>query len=345
MLDLSKDGLITSFIVQNSLMAEETTKGIRQNLLNKNRIIAIDSFPERDNVKKRVFEGVKMSVCVGLISKNFVEKDYSFNINIWEERNMINHHHIKYSKNELNNFFGEELIFPLALSTQKSILEKVFSIKNKLKYNIYSGEVDMTKYKPFFNENKKDLRIIHGAQILKYYITDNPSQGNINYINVENFKENSRFSHKDNSRIVMQRITGVDSKTRLIMTILDDKYLCANSTNYIPKQKDINLEYLLGILNSNLINFIYKLYSTNTNITSNDLKKIPIIKEDQIYSRKITQNIKNIIQLKKLCNNTIELENSNDLMVYKLYELNYDEVLVVDPEFGLSEQEYEAFTV
>ena len=32
-------------------------------------------------------------------------------------------------------------------------------------------------------------------------------------------------------------------------------------------------------------------------------------------------------------------------MVYKLYELTYDEVLVVDPEFGLSEQEYEAFTV
>ena len=34
-----------------------------------------------------------------------------------------------------------------------------------------------------------------------------------------------------------------------------------------------------------------------------------------------------------------------DLMVYKLYELTYDEVLVVEPEFSLSKQEYEAFTV
>lgn len=33
-----------------------------------------------------------------------------------------------------------------------------------------------------------------------------------------------------------------------------------------------------------------------------------------------------------------------DLMVYKLYELTYDEVLVVEPEFSLSKQEYEAFT-
>lgn len=31
-------------------------------------------------------------------------------------------------------------------------------------------------------------------------------------------------------------------------------------------------------------------------------------------------------------------------MVYKLYELAYEEVLVVEPEFSLSKQEYEAFT-
>lgn len=32
-------------------------------------------------------------------------------------------------------------------------------------------------------------------------------------------------------------------------------------------------------------------------------------------------------------------------MVYKLYELTYEEVLVVAPEFGLSKQEYEAFMI
>ena len=122
-------------------------------LLNKNKIITIDSFPERDNPKKRVFEGVKMSVCVGLVSKNFIKEDYFFDLNIWEEKHMINLHSLRYSKNQLNNFFGESLIFPLALPSQRKILEKVFSVSNKLEYNIFSGEVDMTKYKPFFNEN------------------------------------------------------------------------------------------------------------------------------------------------------------------------------------------------
>lgn len=343
MLDLTNDKMITSFIVQNSLMAEETTKSIRKILLNKNRIIAIDSFPERDNAKKRVFEGVKMSVCVGLVSKNFIKEDYFFDLNIWEEKHMINLHSLRYSKNELNNFFGDSLIFPLALPSQRKILEKVFSVPNKLEYNIFSGEVDMTKYKPFFNENKKDLRIIHGAQILKYCITDKPSQGSINYININDIKENSRFSHKDNPRIVMQRITGVDSNIRLIMTLINDKYLCANSTNYIPEQKHFNLYYLLGILNSNLINFVYKLFSTNTNITSTDLKKIPIILEEDKISFRIIENVTKILENKKQNLDTTELENQIDLMVYKLYELSYAEVLVVDPEFGLSEEEYNSY--
>ncbi len=32
-------------------------------------------------------------------------------------------------------------------------------------------------------------------------------------------------------------------------------------------------------------------------------------------------------------------------MVYKLYELTYEEVKVIDPEFSLSEQEYETIKV
>ncbi len=32
-------------------------------------------------------------------------------------------------------------------------------------------------------------------------------------------------------------------------------------------------------------------------------------------------------------------------MVYKLYELIYDDVLVVEPEFSLSKQEYDNFKI
>jgi len=36
----------------------------------------------------------------------------------------------------------------------------------------------------------------------------------------------------------------------------------------------------------------------------------------------------------------LELESQMNLLLYKLYNLNYNEVKVVDSEFGLTEEEY-----
>ena len=39
---------------------------------------------------------------------------------------------------------------------------------------------------------------------------------------------------------------------------------------------------------------------------------------------------------------TSELEKECDRLVYKLYQLTYDEVKIIDPKFELTEQEYRA---
>jgi hypothetical protein len=40
-----------------------------------------------------------------------------------------------------------------------------------------------------------------------------------------------------------------------------------------------------------------------------------------------------------------ELEKAIDRLVYKLYQLTYDEVKIIDSEFELTEQEYTAITI
>ena len=42
---------------------------------------------------------------------------------------------------------------------------------------------------------------------------------------------------------------------------------------------------------------------------------------------------------------TSELEKAIDNLVCKLYQLTYDEVKIIDPEFELTEQEYTAITI
>jgi adenine-specific DNA-methyltransferase len=42
---------------------------------------------------------------------------------------------------------------------------------------------------------------------------------------------------------------------------------------------------------------------------------------------------------------TSELEKAIDNLVYKLYELTYQEVKAIDPQFKLTESEYEAIKI
>ena len=42
---------------------------------------------------------------------------------------------------------------------------------------------------------------------------------------------------------------------------------------------------------------------------------------------------------------TTALEKEIDILVYKLYQLTYDEVKIIEPEITLTEQEYEAIKI
>jgi adenine-specific DNA-methyltransferase len=61
--------------------------------------------------------------------------------------------------------------------------------------------------------------------------------------------------------------------------------------------------------------------------------------------QKVIENlVQKCITAKKCDRNadTSELENAIDRLVYKLYQLTYEEIKIIDPEFELTEQEYTA---
>ena len=208
-------------------------------------------------------------------------------------------------------------------------------IKQKGQYHIIAsaGEIDMTKYKSKFNNIGLGTRVITGAQIQRYYITDTPSQGNVIYINDQNKPglSSKREQEVSNPRIVLQRITGVDSKVRIISTLINGHMYCANSTNYIANDNSINIKYLLGVLNSSLVNFFIKQTSTNTNITAKVLNSIPIIFPSTKMQEAIIRIVDYVLIIKSLPSDIIidqyvdndvmarQFENVIDALIYELY--------------------------
>lgn len=75
----------------------------------------------------------------------------------------------------------------------------------------------------------------------------------------------------------MQGITGVNEKWRLKMTMAQPPYFCANSVNYlIPDMTDDFDYFILGILNSKLLNWYFAKLSTNSNVNGYEIDGLPI---------------------------------------------------------------------
>jgi hypothetical protein len=73
-----------------------------------------------------------------------------------------------------------------------------------------------------------------------------------------------------------------------------------------------------------------------------DLDNFPICKASDTLSHLLNKLVFKILDKKSQGKGTATLEQEIDNLVYKLYELTYDEVKVIDPAFSLSKKEYEA---
>ncbi|MFN9359170.1 MAG: TaqI-like C-terminal specificity domain-containing protein, partial [Pseudanabaena sp.] len=140
---------------------------------------------------------------------------------------------------------------------------------------------------------------------------------------------------------------------RVIGTLIGSGFIMRDNTHVIlKKDEQFNLKYLLGILNSKLIDFVYTGINPEKGEALAQVKAFhlgmlpfyPISAQEQIP---FIQIVDEILTAKKGDSNadTSELEKAIDRLVYKLYQLTYHEVKIIDPEFALTEQEYTAIKI
>jgi hypothetical protein len=152
----------------------------------------------------------------------------------------------------------------------------------------------------------------------------------------------TRYIQSKSPKII---IAGMSS---IIEAYLDIKgeYLGGKSTTIIidnPKK----LKFLIGVLNSTLISFyINKVYNSlkmsggYLNIGTEVIKAIPLPPKIDLDLFEAEIDILNDYKVENIF---IENKKDLDIKIYKLYELTYDEVLVVEPGFSLSKQEYDIY--
>ena len=341
---IKKDG-INCYIFQNSFMADQQAANLRNFVLNNCQILVIDSFPERDSKKKRVFESVKMSVCI-LLAKNS-ESNHRFLVNVWNDKYKSSGISTHFTKEEIAAIDPEYLTIPRLREDAKPVVLKMLK-KRHINIKCWEGELNVTSHRPFFSTDSSLPVIMKGAGIQKYYYTFEMSQGQIEYLNeIEYLKKcgnSEKASHHKQDRIVMQGMTGANDKIRLVMTIVPKGMYLGHSCKYILPSEGISLKCLLGFMNSKIANYFFRCFSTNSNVNGYEIEAIPICDIPDSVSVKIEKSVADAMSKKKE-NRSLDIsseENAIDLLVYHLYDLTYDEVLIVDPETPITREEYES---
>ncbi len=120
-------------------------------------------------------------------------------------------------------------------------------------------------------------------------------------------------------------------------------------TFFVIQTNRFNLKYLTGILNSNLICFWLrvkgKMQGENYQVDKEPLMNIPLPIVNEAEQESIAEFVNQIIEskMKNPSADTSALETEIDSLVYQLYGLTYDEVLIVDPETPITREEYDSY--
>lgn len=146
-------------------------------------------------------------------------------------------------------------------------------------------------------------------------------------------------------RLLVREITN----PTIIACFITDSYI--NDPQLLPiiaKEGSLeSLYYLWGILNSKLATFYHFNHSPKATkgafpkILVQDIKDFPLPVVSNDVKSIITELVKQVLENHSKGLDTKTDEQQIDLIVYHLYGLTYDEVLIVDPEIPITKEEYE----
>jgi len=319
----STDSANIGVIIPSSLLSDYTSVQLRKHILNNSKINDIYLLSESTNE----FNSISQAMCyfgakknnasnrIKIIDDNTLNSSYQINLNDMNEIDS-NYSLVKLTDNA--NYILETIHkFPKIQS-----IESIYNLR---------GELDLTLDKKYITEKKTKYPLLQGKHIREWGITNDTK-----YVE-ESFITDKPTSKKDfinDDRLICQQISNMSTNKRLKFAKISKNHVLGNSCNFVTVNKNINLDYLLGILNSYLMDWRFQLFSSNNHINNYELNDLPInidnkyVKEIIIYSLEIQNgNLDKIIDINKLVFKIYNLDDNHTLEILDNYNDKYANLL------------------
>ena len=319
--NLVKSNAFSCMIVQSSLLCDLSSTHTRELLIKNTQILKIIEYPKNtSNENARVFESVLQGTCTYLFKKAKPNLDHNLSISIGNDISTIGN--LSFEKlNQLSilKLYPDTYYIPLIKKNEAAILKKLalnsspFSV---LMASINQGDLNLTSNASEFSNKKTSVKLYRGKNVHRYILLKDVED----YVNsgflAEKVKENQK-----NIFIVLQEITGTTDKYRLHSCLTDksEKFLFGHTANKILLKDNSLNKPCIAILNSNLMDWLFRKTSTNNHVMGYELKQLPISNNLKEMSLTITSVVDLIILLKHSNKDSSLFERLIDAMVYELY--------------------------
>ena len=134
-------------------------------------------------------------------------------------------------------------------------------------------------------------------------------------------------------KIIIQNTRNERLKPRIVATVDEVGYYGSQGMNFIvPKTNQYSAYFLIGIINSTLVNYLFATKFLNLAIKADYIKQISFPKPSDKTVNEIETISKEILTLKSknLQADTKNLEKKLDFAVYLLYQLTEDEIEIIE---------------
>lgn len=341
-LNLLCDGGTLSFITPNKYLSANYGKTLRAYLMTNAKITTV-----LDVSRDSVFDADTYPV-VSIIRKSSDTKTYEF---IAIDKYKIEH---KFNSSQLSELPENNWGFILSTKYKltKKILLKSKSILDVCKINATSTASEADEFhNSLYNDEKIGLKLINTGTIDPYCnfwgartLTDKGEQylypmlpNNAKILGI------NRYNLYNSPKIIIAKMS------LRLEGFFDEKGEYASiNTNCLHSIKVSPLK-LMGWIHSKLFNYIYECYFEGLRMSGNYLPFtapylscmcVPV----NINFLEIDNLVSSIFNAKRLAVDTdiTALEQQIDLLIYHLYNLTYDEVLIVDPQTSITREQYES---
>lgn len=268
-------------ICPSSIFGDLTSAKLRKHIVTNHKLHFIRYYPEA----AKLFENVSQSTVIFYIQKSGITNN--INIEIDKSKFDINIETIK-------NIFPTNLEIPLIDKVGWSILSKISKHKkiNEIPFiRNRRGELDLTLFKSSITKNNTGWRLVRGNMISENGVVDKNGE----YVEIDSFlaKKSSEYKNNDfdKKRLICQQISNVDTHKRLKFVLSEKTDILGNSCNYIVSTRNENdLKKLNYILNSSILNWRFKITSSNNHINNYELDELPIVDLDNFDIEDLVTN-------------------------------------------------------